>query len=110
MEVSVHDRETALQEAISSRNEAVQEHVSQELADQRTVIVTEAEAASAHERLRQSQIKSEYTVQLAQYQDNADSNLQQASATITGLRQELYMNEREKDKLQTQVQSMHLSR
>ena len=53
-----------------------------------------------------SVLKSECTVQLAQYQDNADSNLQQASMTIIGLRQELYMNEREKENMQTQVQSM----
>ena len=106
VEANVSQREHTLRQALISHQEAAHGHVSQELAEQRALLVQEAEHAISVEKMRRSQLQSEYIQQLAESQGQAEMGLQQANNTIYGLRYSLQNQENSQVSLQEQLSSM----
>ena len=109
IEGRVHQHELMLQKAQQDHAEALEEHYSDALAEQRAQIVTEAEAVLIQEQMKQQQIKAEYMRSLAQTHAAADNNLQTAYDTIHGLQDKVQRNEIFQAELQGIVQTMQAS-
>ena len=93
IEARVHQHEHMLQKAQQDHAEALEEHYSDALAEQRAQIVTEAEAVLIQEQMKQQQIKAEYMRSLAQTHAAADIHLQKAYDTIHGLQSTIQKHE-----------------
>ena len=106
VEARVQQHEHMLQEAQRDHAEALAEHYSDALAEQRAQIVTEAEAVLAQEQLKQQNIKAEYMRSLAQTHLAADIHLQKAYDTIHGLQSTLQRHEMSQAELHGIVHKM----
>merc|ERR1711954_476314 len=106
VEEAVSQRESALNSELQFHQNAVMENVSAELAEQRQVLVQEAEAALSEERSRLSTVKSEYVQQLTHCQESSQESLRRASDTIHNLQAHLHQQERVHLSLNERIQSM----
>ena len=106
VEGRVQQHEYMLQQAQRDHAEALAEHYSDALAEQRAQIVTEAEAVLVQEQLKQQQIKAEYMRSLAQTHAAADIHLQQAYDTIHGLQCSIHKHEMSQAELHGIVNKM----
>ena len=106
IEARVHQHEHMLQKAQQDHAEALEEHYSDALAEQRAQIVTEAESVLIQEQMKQQQIKAEYMRSLAQTHAAADINLQKAYDTIHGLQGAVQKHEMFQAELHGVVQKM----
>ena len=91
---------------MSSHQEAVQGQISQELADQQAALVQEAEHALFMERMKHSNLHSEYVMQLTSCQEHAEVGLQQANSAICELQHSLQAKEQAQTTLQEKLNSM----
>merc|ERR1711954_140043 len=106
VEEAVSQRESALNSELQFHQNAMMENVSAELAEQRQVLVREAEVALLEERTRLSTVKSEYVQQLTHCQESSQENLRRANDTIHNLQASLHQQERVQLSLNERIQSM----
>ena len=106
VEGRVQQQEYFLQQAQRDHAEALEEHYSDALAEQRAQIVTEAQNVLFQEQMNQQQIKAEYLRSLAQTHAAADNNLQRAYDTIYELQGTVQKHELHQAELHRIVQTM----
>ena len=106
VEESVTQREYTLQRDMHFYQEAVRENVSAELAEQKQVLVHEAEQALLQERTRHSTLKTEYVQHLTHCQDQAQAGLHNTNLTFQNLQYSCNQQEQLQVSLNERIQSM----